>query len=233
MIRGHDERIFVASDGNTVYGGRSRKGNRVGIRFTSDEIKSLSIAIGVLTLVFAFAFSGNGLIGGNFDLIRLVETLPFALIAVLSAFALHELAHKIAGNFFGFPAGFTYSKRGLYIAFFVGVILGWAFAAPGAVIIYGRPTRKENGIISLAGPLTNLLMGIIFLATGIILFLFSFEYFGRGVIFISLINFFIGCFNMVPIMPFDGSKIWKWSKVTYFLMLIFLLPPLIIYYFFL
>ena len=185
----------------------------------------------MLTLVFAFAFSGNGLIDGNFNIIRLLEMLPFSLIAVLSAFALHELAHKIAGNFFGFPAGFTYSKRGLYFALFMGVILGLAFAAPGAVMIYGRPTRKENGIISLAGPLMNLSMGIIFFVVGFILFLLSFEFFGRGIIFISLINFFIGCFNMVPIMPFDGSKIWKWNKVIYFLMLIFLLPPLLVYFF--
>lgn len=157
--------------------------------------------------------------------------LPFSLIAVLSAFALHELAHKIAGNFFGFPAGFTYSKKGLYFALFMGVVLGFAFAAPGAVIIYGRPSKKENGIISLAGPLMNLLMGILFFCVGILFLLLSFEFIGRGIIFISLINFFIGCFNMLPIMPFDGAKIWKWSKFIYILALIFLLPPVLIYFF--
>ena len=109
--------------------------------------------------------------------------------------------------------------------------MGFAFAAPGAVIIYGRPSRKENGIISLAGPLTNLILGGLFLGISIPFFLFTINTVGSGLLFIGLINLFIGCFNMLPVMPFDGAKIWRWSKFTYIIMISLLLPPVFIYLF--
>ena len=35
---------------------------------------------------------------------------------------------------------------------------------------------------------------------------------------------------MIPIMPFDGAKIFKWSKIVYFLILALLLPPTLIFF---
>jgi len=181
--------------------------------------------------------------GGILDLIAMkggewtifFEILPVAFIAVLTAFALHELAHKITANYYGHYAAFSYSKQGLILAAILSFLFGVLFAAPGAVFIYGQPTRKENGIISLAGPLTNLTLGIVF---SILFFVFVFfslfikasNFLASAFFLIASINIFIGAFNMIPIMPFDGSKIWKWNKAVYILMLFFFIPLLIFFF---
>ena len=40
-------------------------------------------------------------------------------------------------------------------------LLGFTLVAPGAVMIRGRVTRAQNGIISLAGPGTNFLIAAV------------------------------------------------------------------------
>jgi Zn-dependent protease len=102
-------------------------------------------------------------------------------------------------------------------------------AAPGAVYIFGRPNVKENGIISAAGPFTNLIIGYFSLGA-LIPLAFVHSYLSTGAFVIALINLFIGAFNMIPMMPLDGSKIWKWNKPVYITMAIFLVGPVLLYF---
>lgn len=201
-----------------------------GITFTKHEIRAISIAIYILTLVFAFAFSGSSFLGQRFNPIGFLFALPISLVAVLTAFALHELGHKLVSNYFGFPAGFSYSKQGLIFALIISLLFGVAVGLPGAVIIYGRPDKRENGLISAAGPLTNLLVGILFIIPGIVTLILGLRLIGTGLVFVALINFFIGTFNMIPFMPFDGAKIWRWNPFIYLLLLFFLAPPVVFYF---
>ena len=88
----------------------------------------------------------------------------------------------------------------------------------------------------MAGPITNLFLGIIFFAIFITFAFFSIlfkpsSFIGSAAALVAIINFFIGSFNMIPVMPFDGAKIFKWSKIIYFLMLALLLPPTFIFLF--
>ncbi len=206
--------------------------------FTREELTALGIAVVVLTLCFSVAF-----MGGILDLLAMkssdrtifFEILPVAFVSVLTAFALHELAHKISANYFGHYAAFSYSKQGLILAAILSFLFGVLFAAPGAVFIYGQPTRRENGIISLAGPITNLILGIIFSVLFFVFVVFSLfvkasSFLASAFFLIATINIFIGGFNMIPIMPFDGSKIWKWNKVVYIVMLFFFIPLLLFFF---
>ncbi|MCK4348472.1 MAG: site-2 protease family protein [Thermoplasmatales archaeon] len=97
--------------------------------------------------------------------------------------------------------------QGLLFALFLGVAVGIVFAAPGAVQIFGRPNKDEMGKIAAAGPMTNIVLCVIF--TGI-------WYFSNGIIasvsfFIAYINMFLAFFNLLPFGPLDGRKIFRWK----------------------
>ncbi len=90
-------------------------------------------------------------------------------------------------------------------------LFGVIFAAPGAVIIQGHVTQKQSGLISAAGPLSNLVLALLFLATSPWLGVVS--YYGY------LINAWLGLFNLLPFWLLDGKKVYHWNKAVYFVLL--------------
>ncbi len=125
--------------------------------------------------------------------------------------------------------------------------------APGAVMVAGLVTRRQNGHIAVAGPLTNLSLFIIgiplwalilgltgaFEASSIpLLENGSRAYFSDGsIIWQSMLidagvwwlsaNLILGLFNMFPFGPLDGVKVKDWNEqVFYGVFLIFLIPVL-------
>ena len=85
--------------------------------------------------------------------------------------------------------------------------IGFIFAAPGAVMISGQVTRRENGIISLAGPATNYVLAGLFAAATLLFPVLA------GILTIGFhINAWLGLFNMIPFGNFDGLKIFHWSR---------------------
>ena len=104
----------------------------------------------------------------------------------------------------------------LYLAVGLAFLVGFIFAAPGAVMIHGMITRKENGIISLAGPLVNYILAMIFL--GLLSLFPNFSFIFQIGFFINL---WLGLFNMIPFGNFDGIKIFNWNKVIWGMMVAF------------
>ncbi len=141
------------------------------------------------------------------------------LISLFTAgigFLLHELAHKFAAQHYGCVAEFRAFDQMLYIAVGLAALVGFIIAAPGAVMISGHITRKENGIISAAGPLINFILGLIFLG---LMFLFPDSLTMTSVGLIGFqINFWLGLFNMIPFGNFDGKKIWDWNNYVWIAM---------------
>ena len=181
-----------------------------------DEIFQLTISW--LTLSIAFAW--------NLNPAYFFSSLPFYLIAVGTAFVLHELSHRFVANKLGYPARFIMWKEGLVFALLLSILTNgrFVFAAPGAVYVFGNPRTKENAIISLAGPLTNLFIAYFF---------YYLSYLYPPSSFLSLlllsvakINAFIGFFNMMPIFPLDGSKVLPWNPLVYFVVLLLFVPLL-------
>ncbi|MEW6329294.1 MAG: site-2 protease family protein [Candidatus Micrarchaeota archaeon] len=152
--------------------------------------------------------------------------IPIILVTVGLGFLLHELAHKYVAQRYGAYAVYRAWPQGLGLMLLLAFITGGRFfiAAPGAVYIFAPYIRRrENGIISLAGPLTNLALAVVF---G---FVFMMSGGGLGatspdilqvVQAISLIgarvNLFLGLFNMLPIFPLDGSKVLAWNGGVWF-----------------
>lgn len=169
------------------------------------ELQDLVLAWLGLSIAFTILLMGST---GSF-----LSAFIIAVVAVGSGFLLHELAHKMVAQYYDCWAEFRadYMMLGLAIALSFG---GFIFAAPGAVMITGYSiTREINGKISLAGPLTNYVLALLFLAlflmfpsTGL-LFLYGF-----------MINSWLGLFNLLPFGNFDGVKILYWNKLVYGLM---------------
>ena len=177
---------------------------RSGMKFSQTEIIHLVISVAVLTVAFSFAFGTNLTTGLNIS--AFLSFLPLSFLAIVTAFVFHELAHKYMGQKYGFWSEFRMFPQGLLLALFLGVTFGIVFAAPGAVQIYGSPGRKQYGHISVAGPLTNMIISIIFLMMSLLFSGFIVQVF----YLIGYINIFLALFNLLPFGPLDGRKVMSW-----------------------
>ena len=177
-------------------------------RFTGKEIRDLIISFIVIALGFTILYSN-----GDYSHIGLV--FPVVMIGVGAGFIFHELGHKFVAMHYGYYAEYELWPTGLLIAL-VSSFFGFIFAAPGAVVIYSNGMEKKtNGLISIAGPIVNIVLGLIFFL--ILGSLGDFIYTETGAIVYLIcvlgtrINFFLAAFNLLPIPPLDGSKVMAWS----------------------
>ena len=181
-------------------------------RFYPEEKRDIALALLILTFAFYILISRYLLFHGIINLLDLLT----AFLAVLIAFFLHEMAHKYVAFKYGYPAAFRAWKMGLLIAF-LSSFMGFLFAAPGAVYVYGFPSKDENGKISAAGPITNIIAGFSLLGAA---FIMPFHYLFAMFAYIASLNFFLAFFNLLPIGPMDGVKILNWNIYIYIVLLV-------------
>jgi len=185
-------------------------------RISTRERKDLGIAWLALALAFTLALIG-GFSATGLDLGRAALLFLLSLITVGVAFVLHELAHKFTAMRYGYWAEFQKDNQMLLVAVAIAALVGVVFAAPGATMIYG-PTlsKRENGLISIAGPMTNLLLAIPFglLVIGGTMFDPGWFVMLVGAVGVK-INAMLAAFNMLPIGPLDGKKVLAWNPVIF------------------
>ncbi|MBI4141141.1 metalloprotease [Candidatus Woesearchaeota archaeon] len=180
------------------------------MRFSTDEIRDLLRAWFLLSIAFAILFTGF-----SFDIRFLIAVIISAFTAGIG-FLLHELAHKYVAQKYGCHAEFHAFDQMLWIAVFLS-FFGFIFAAPGAVFISGRITPRKNGHISIAGPLTNVIIGLIFL----ILFALINAPLIKSIAGMGMhINFLLAAFNMIPFFGLDGAKVLHWNRTIYTITLV-------------
>lgn len=178
------------------------------VRFTSKEVRDIIISMLVITLVFAYLFSGR-----NFQVLYSSVIIPITFIAVGLGFVLHELAHKFVAIRYGFWAEYRLWIEGLFLAL-ISAALGFVFAAPGAVYIHGEYISKEqNGKISLAGPATNIILGGLFFL--LIYYFSSVPILGALGLLGFTVNSFLALFNLIPFSILDGAKIFRWNPLIW------------------
>ena len=118
------------------------------------------LIISWLTITAAFSM----VISDFFSILDLPTALLISSVGVGTGFILHELAHKYVAIHYGAHAEFRMWQSGLILAIILPIVTfgQFLFAAPGAVYIYGTNiSREQNGIISLAGPFTNVAIAIL------------------------------------------------------------------------
>lgn len=192
-------------------------------QISSIELRDLFISLVALVVAFSVLIVGRSLPG--------IEIILIITVGVGTGFLLHEMAHKFVAQHFGYHAEYRASMSGLIFAV-VASFMGFLFAAPGAVMIsksealreFYQPDaflqadlasemKKEVLWISLAGPMTNIILTIFFF-----LFLLS----GPGNViayqaanFSLFINLTLAAFNMLPFGPLDGKKVFDSNKTIW------------------
>ncbi|HIM64463.1 MAG TPA: hypothetical protein EYM40_03020, partial [Candidatus Poseidoniales archaeon] len=170
--------------------------------FSKTEINHLTLATLAFTLALAFMFSG-GILGALSDPSAFLAYGVLALITFTPGFLIHEIAHKIQARKYGCWAEFRASPSGLRFGVLLAAILGIVFMAPGAVMVAGNTTREQFGKVALAGPVSNVVLWCIGLASAV-------AFGGAGGIVDDVIyywmwaNGILGALNMLPFGPLDG-----------------------------
>lgn len=172
------------------------------------------------------------ILGGNtsaYGLLQLVLAIPCIIIAL----SFHEAAHGFVAYKMGDPTARNLGRLTLNPAKHLDLfgtlcmlVVGYGWAKPVPIQTrYFKNQKKGMALTAIAGPLTNLILGII----GILLYritlllvlnsevmadTFANDSKGNLILAILLLlntftvyNFSFAIFNMIPIPPFDGSRV--------------------------
>jgi len=139
---------------------------------------------------------------------------------VLLAVTFHELAHGYVANRLGDPTARMAGRLTLNpikhldlvgtLVFFITQMIGWAKPVPINPRNFRRP-RQDMIWVSLAGPVANLLLALIFAQIFKLLLPLaaspSWIPLLRLLAFVVSINIGLAIFNLIPIPPLDGSHV--------------------------
>ena len=160
------------------------------------------------------------------ELVDIIYLIPILLFSV----ALHESSHARVAYYLGdksqtFQGRMTLDPFAHFDLFgFISILLiGIGWGKPALIDDrYFKNKKRDKMLVSLAGPLSNLLLALVITIILKIFIMFGFyEFFLTSNIgkiiynFLSMaviFNIVFAVFNMLPIPPFDGSKV-----VAYFL----------------
>jgi len=170
------------------------------IHFSVKEITHLAVAA---LLVLGIGIS----LGTSQEVIQKIGGIPtlFAFaVLVMASFLIHELAHKITAQKSGLWAEFRIMLFGLILTAISIVLPLFKIISPGAVVVSGLTSKRNLGKISIAGPLTNILLSIGFLFTAFLTPINNFLYLFR---LSFAINAWIAFINLIPFGTLDGFSL--------------------------
>lgn len=148
-----------------------------------------------------------------FGIFRDPITALWIIVALLLAITIHEFSHAWMANYYGDPTAKLMGRLTLnpfahldFLGTIFLLIAGFGWGKP--VIVNPRNFKNpllDNITVSLAGPVSNLILAIIL---GLILRFLPLP--ASVMVVLEIIIFFnlvLMIFNLIPIPPLDGSKI--------------------------
>jgi Zn-dependent protease len=148
----------------------------------------------------------------------LKSIIPFA-IAILYALTIHEFFHAWTANKLGDPTAKMQGRLTLNplahldpvgTICFIIAHFGWGKPVPVNPAYFKHP-RRDDVLVSAAGPISNIISALFFGLTFQLLYKFTgvpsdlFEVLKQ----LILINLILAFFNFIPLYPLDGSHILK------------------------
>ncbi len=178
--------------------------------------KTLYIIIGILVVLSLASYGTDGIF-------NLVLSVP----AVLLAITVHEFGHAFAAYKLGDDTPLRQGRLSLNpfdhvdplgLAMLLFAHIGWGKPVQIDPRNYNRniSVEKADAIVSFAGPLMNFITAIVFALIYCAIMKFAGAVFVMskiGIIIVSIIiyiitmNIGLGVFNLIPLPPLDGSKI--------------------------
>lgn len=178
--------------------------------------RTLYIIIGILVIISLMTYGTDGI----FDLL-------LSIPAVLIAITIHEFGHAFAAYKLGDDTPLRQGRLSLNpldhvdplgLAMLLFAHIGWGKPVQIDPRNYNRniSVEKADAIVSFAGPLMNFITAIVFALIYCAIIKFAGTAFimsNIGIIIIAIISYIVtmniglGVFNLIPLPPLDGSKI--------------------------
>ncbi len=158
------------------------------------------------------------------EFIKTVLGIVALLMALFIAIPFHEFAHAFVAKTQGDYTAVAYKRctpRAFvhfdFAGFFMMLLFGFGWAKPVPVNKNNfKNGRKSQFLVSFAGILMNLILGVIFLFIYMLIFkidnmFYLNSYYGymleMFLVYSFSLNFGLAIFNLLPIYPFDGYNI--------------------------
>ena len=153
------------------------------------------------------------------DFIEMIKIMPAAIIGL----TVHEFSHAYTAFRLGDDTAKDQGRLTLnplkhidWMGFFLIVIAGFGWAKPVSFNPDNlKHKHRDEILISIAGPLSNLVIALLFFMVARVLFFFEFfnsTDFGLGVVNLivvwGVINISLFIFNLLPLPPLDGSHLY-------------------------
>lgn len=129
----------------------------------------------------------------------------------LVAYALGDNTAKNSGRLTLNPLAHL-NKAGFLCMLLIG--FGWANPVPVNISNFKYKNKKiQMALVAFAGPFSNMLLAIIFIVLSFLASMVS-GAFGKTLVmfcqYVSMLSVLLAIFNLIPIYPFDGSRILDW-----------------------